>query len=286
MVTHLVSIAGGGIAGSGVARYIKLSEELMCNTLVRSRDAACIGNSVGSMNAAAFAVGMSGKQLDHLYDENYKGIFGTKRISGRAKFGGLYCDKYVNALLKKEFDVSLGELSGQHIFITAWDAVKRDVKVFSSEDKKDKDIPLWQAVRASMSAPTYFEPFGNYFDGGLCCNDPAMVGADALRMLYGKDLCFRVARFVTSGRQPSGKAPQKNEFVTTTLTKHLIPAMTMGNSANVNFSLKANGHDVFTIRPFTPDYDLADTHFVAECRTIWENEFKTTGESFVNFWLK
>ena len=58
-------------------------------------------------------------------------------------------------------------------------------KFFDSEFGKNKDIPLWQAVRASSAAPTYFAPqmievmkdqTGAFIDGGLSmANNPSLT---------------------------------------------------------------------------------------------------------------
>lgn len=282
-IAHIVSIAGGGVGGVGPVSYIAQAESVFCNTLHGVSECAFVGNSVGSINASIMALGGHGRDALQLYDKHLGGIFGTKRIRGRMGFGALYDDAYVNEVLKKEFDVQLGDINA-HLFITAWDAVKRDIKVFSTKDENDKKTYLWYAVRASMAAPTYFSPVGPYFDGGLCANDPSMVGCDAMRRHYGSDKRYKVARFVTSGKQPDSPKVDPDEFTATLLKKRLIPALTQGNSANVGYSLAANGHDVFTIRPNMRDYDLADVNFYPECQGIWESEFLRTGRDFCNWW--
>lgn len=282
-IKRIISIAGGGVAGIGPATFISRAEAFFCNALGMVASCAYAGNSVGSIIAALLAINLRGRDAVDLFCEHMGSIFGTKLVRGRMGFGPLYDDAYINDLLKKIFPMKLGSITIP-IFITAWDSVKRDIKVFSSMDPKDADIPLWCAVRASMAAPTYFAPIGPYFDGGLCCNDPSMVACDAMRMLYGKDKVYKVAQFVTSGRQPDSSMPDKNEFTTTLLKKRLIPALTQGNSAHVHYSLIANGHYPFRLRPEHHDYDLADVDFANECQSIWDDLYVREGKNFCNWW--
>lgn len=282
-IKHIVSIAGGGVAGIGPATFISHAESFFCNSLGGVSPCAYAGNSVGAIVSALLATGGRGRDAVALFDEHTEHIFGSKRLRGRMGFGGLYDDSYINYLLKKLFPMKLGKVSAQ-LFITAWDAVKRDIKVFSSMDSKDADIPLWYAVRASMAAPTYFSPLDQYFDGGLCANDPSMVACDAMRTLYGHERKYKVAQFVTSGKQPDSPKVDPDEFTTTILKKRIIPAVTQGNSAHVNYSLKANGHSPFRIRPCQRDYDLADVVFINECRAIWDTEYLLHGNDFCQWW--
>jgi len=284
--SHLISIAGGGVAAIGPVAYLALGEAVVCNRLHKARPTALIGNSGGAIDVAMLAVGMHARDCVAYFDRHQSGIFGDKQFQGRFQMAPKYNDAYAMDQLKRLFPMTLGELKGKHIFITAWNAVTRDIKVFSSEDDKDSDIPLWSAVRASMAAPTYFDPIGPYYDGGLCCNDPAMVGADAIRALYGSNIKLKVAQFVTSGKQPDSTKPKKGMSNVTTLTKVVVPAVTQGNSAHVNFSLKANGHDVFRIRPEHHDYTLDDINFSDECRGIWEQCFLDCGGNFVKWWFE
>ena len=284
--THIISQSGGGVAAIGPAAYIANAEAIICNSLRDSRNVALVGNSGGGLNVAMMCIGMRGDDMTAMHDKHCEGIFSERSMLGRAQLEPKWKDDYFMDLAKSMFPMTLGSLKGKHIYITAWDAVKRDIKVFSSEDTKDADVPLWYAVRASMAAPTYFEPVGPYYDGGLCCNDPAVVGADALRYRYGKDLCLKVAQFVTSGKQPDSPMPKQGMSSVKTLTSVVLPAVTQGNSAHVNYSLKANGHDVFRIMPEHRDYGLDDPDFVPECVSYWDKEWLDNGRNFINWWMK
>lgn len=282
--TKLISLAGGGVGAIGPVAYIAEIEAVLCNRL--AHNVPIVANSGGAIDAGFMVQDWRAKDIESYWDDHIDGVFGERSMQGRFALAPKYRDGYVMRELNKHMSVTLGALKGKHLFIVAWDKVKRDIKVFSSEDDKDKEIPLWYAVRASMAAPTYFDPLDQYYDGGLTANDPAKVGADALRMMYGKSLELRVAHFVTSGKQPDGSMPKKAMSHVKTLGDVVIPAVTQGNSANVRYSLIANGHSVFTVRPEHEDYVLDDVTFATECKDIWQQEAIKTKHKFLDWWVK
>ena len=284
--SHLISISGGGVAAIGPVAFISHAESVMCNSLPATRPTALVGNSGGAIDVAMLCIGMRGDECVAMHEQHNDSIFSERTMQGHISLAPKWSDRYFMKLAKSMFPMTLGSLKGKHIYITAWDAVRRDIKVFSSEDTKDADTPLWYAVRASMAAPTYFEPVGPYYDGGLCCNDPAMVGADALRYRYGADLRLKVTQFVTSGKQPDSPMPKQGMSTFKTLTSVVLPAVTQGNSAHVNYSLKVNGHDVFRVRPEHRDYGLDDPDFVPECVSYWDTEWLNNGRNFINWWMQ
>jgi len=47
---------------------------------------------------------------------------------------------------------------------------------------------VWQAARSSGSAPTYFQAFGRFLDGGLMSNNPTL---DVLTEIHQYNLALR-----------------------------------------------------------------------------------------------
>jgi len=100
-------------------------------------------------------------------------------------FGSRWPNKVLVEFCKKNYNVKMKDLK-KPVFITSYDYSKRRPKIFSSI--QDGDYPLWMAVLASVSAPTYFDPMGAYVDGGLFANDPSMVLAAASIDQLGADI--------------------------------------------------------------------------------------------------
>ena len=100
-------------------------------------------------------------------------------------FGSKWPNDTLIKFCANNFNVNMGDVK-KPLFIVSYDYSKRRPKIFSSV--QDKDYPLWMAILASVSAPTYFDPFGVYVDGGLFANDPSMVLAAGAISQLGADI--------------------------------------------------------------------------------------------------
>lgn len=62
----------------------------------------------------------------------------------------------------------------------------RSYNIAHGED--DSTVPIWQCIRATSAAPTFFDPMTikgvDYVDGGLLCNNPAIVALKEAKCLY------------------------------------------------------------------------------------------------------
>jgi len=271
-MTNLLAISGGGFMGIGPAMFLSSFENSVgYRTTGKGRIfGAFAGTSVGAINAAMLAADYSAKELLALHRVHLPSIFGKKRMAYTlAKCGARYDDHYVNILLKERLPMTFGEIHVP-LMIVAWDRCKRDAKVFSSLDPKDARVPVWEAVRASMAAPTYFAPWKQYFDGGMTANNPTLHGIAGLAshgVSFGKVLDIETSGTTTT----TLPLPDSNAFLASTLADDILPAITAGNSSHVPYIAKSwIGDRYMRVSPLCKDYALDDTEKAGEIEALWQ----------------
>jgi uncharacterized protein len=203
---NILSLDGGGIRGALTLGYLKKIESILqqkhgSDYLLCDHFDLIGGTSTGSIIAAALAIGKSVDEIHHLYMQLGGKIFGKKRNW----WNPLQTSKF----LKAKFDLTALEDSLKDAFGTitlgsekiktglcivakradtnsTWPLINHPQgKFFDTELGRNKNIPLWQAIRASSAAPTYFVPqmidVGNgtraaFVDGGVSmANNPALI---------------------------------------------------------------------------------------------------------------
>jgi uncharacterized protein len=203
---RILSLDGGGIRGALTLGYLKKIESILREKygkdyLLCHHFDLIGGTSTGSIIAAALAIGKSVDEIKELYMNLGGKIFGQKRDWWKpwetAKFlkAGYDYKALKESLIEAFGDITLGSdkiLTGLCIVAkradtnSIWPLINHpNGKYFNSEHGKNKDIPLWMAVRASSAAPTYFAPqmidVGNnhqaaFVDGGVSmANNPALT---------------------------------------------------------------------------------------------------------------
>lgn len=204
---RILSLDGGGIRGALTLGYLKKIE-----TILRVKESnpdllLCDyfdligGTSTGSIIASGLAIGKTVDEITQLYMDLGGKIFGKKRNWWKPWETTQY--------LKAEYDYSALEASLRAIFgdialggpeiltglcivakradtNSTWPLINHPKgKFFDTALGKNKNIPLWQAVRASSAAPTYFVPqmidvgdgmHAAFVDGGVSmANNPALT---------------------------------------------------------------------------------------------------------------
>lgn len=203
----VLSLDGGGIRGALTLGYLKKIETLLREkqnnpNLVLSDYFDLIGGtSTGSIIAAALAVGMEVDTITNKYMTLGGKIFGKKLDWWKpwetwSYLKANYNHQALEDSLKDFFgEITLGSdqiKTGLCIVAkradtnSVWPLINHPKGKFYDTDKgANKNIPLWQAVRASSAAPTYFAPqmidVGNgeraaFVDGGVSmANNPALT---------------------------------------------------------------------------------------------------------------
>lgn len=220
----LLSLDGGGIRGLMTALILQEIEKTLPNpkgrdlgetNLLRDHFDLVAGTSTGSILAAAIAIGKPLQAVIDLYETRGENIFPPvmERWSSRMlrSFSqGLSHPKYRDRPLGEELKavlchadgtpLTLGEVA-YPLLIQAFDATRHEPVVFKSKpksapEKEDHDLPLWEVVKASCSAPTFFPAHGLRYrdfpkkhaliDGGVFANNPTLI-AIAEVLAHGND---------------------------------------------------------------------------------------------------
>ena len=196
----VLSIDGGGLRGVFPAHILNCVETRLGVNLFETFDMIA-GTSTGSIIAAGIACHKKPAELISFYREYGSAIFGTRIKSWLPKkakqgFHSVYENNCIAAVLKKEFgDIKLGDIQ-KPLLIPATDVGHGGVHVFKSgysrDFTRDVDVLVSDAVLASCSAPTFFNPskVDNYLlaDGGVWANNPALAVVIDARYRLGIDL--------------------------------------------------------------------------------------------------
>ncbi len=185
---YILSVDGGGFRGLFSAHLLeRMEEEWKLDWHARFHMFA--GTSTGSILTAGLACGHSAAKLAQFYKRHGETIF-TPRFCSRFDllkiFASRYSSRTLHALLEKELgNTTLGEISVP-LILPSVDIGNGCVHVFKSRYAsgfvRDPNVRVADAVLASCSAPTYFDPHivdGKYqlTDGGLWANNPSLVAA-------------------------------------------------------------------------------------------------------------
>ena len=184
-IFNILSVDGGGIRGVFPAQILSLLEKKMKIKLENQFDMLA-GTSTGAIIVAAIASRVPMSDVVELYVKNGKEIF-KKKAPGFLSFDILWRSKYrknyLHDLLNEFFkNKRLGEIH-KPLILPATNIGNGTVHVFKSNYLpnyvRDGDVLLAEAVLASCSAPTFFDPthVGNFLlaDGGLWANNPGLL---------------------------------------------------------------------------------------------------------------
>lgn len=194
------------------------------------------GTSTGSIIAAGLFFNKDGirykaHEVAQLYVRCLENIFGQDKRNGSTDIrAAKYKPDGLNALLKIFFkdDAKVGNsFAGKPVHIYAVNKEKEDIIRFNPSSFED--VPLWQAVRASSSAPYYFPHMEFTYnthtytatDGGTVINNPAadLVAEEHLTEVYAFGAGTVEARTDECQNILLGTAQWATSFVTNTLAQ-------------------------------------------------------------------
>ncbi|TMU57470.1 patatin-like phospholipase family protein [Flagellimonas algicola] len=210
---RILSLDGGGIRGALTLGYLKKMETILRKKYDDDSLRLCDyfdligGTSTGSIIASGLAIGMEVDDIVTLYMDLGGKIFGKKHNWWKPweTFKYLKAEYDYSELAKSLLATFKNEVTGAPILMggpelktglciiakradtnSTWHIMNHPKgRFYNSEIGVNKDIPLWQAVRASSAAPTYFVPqmieVGNgetaaFVDGGVSmANNPSLA---------------------------------------------------------------------------------------------------------------
>lgn len=197
---RILSIDGGGIRGVYPAHILRCIEERHQINLFETFDMIA-GTSTGSIIAAGVATGVATADIVAMYKKHGTGIFRKKwffwldkklKSMFQPMFDSIYDARYLENVLSEIFqDKRLGDIT-KPLLIPSTDIGNGCVHVlksgYSKDFTRDNTVMVKDAVLASCSAPTYFDPhrLKEYLlaDGGLWANNPALAAViDAQKRL-------------------------------------------------------------------------------------------------------
>ena len=263
------------------------------------------GTSIGAVDTAlTIGCGMLEKSVYEIHQDHGESVFADRNLLYRTlKIGPQFDDSVIVGLLKEHCGDRTMSETEKPVYLTAYDARNRRLKVFGP---RDKDVPLWYAARCSMAATTYFSMQERRLcDGGFTANDPALVGwagyvndvlDGVIPGVSESDLKagFKILELVTSGTTPD-IGPLSNSWpIWTSLTKVILPSITAGNSSDVEYLLRTVGRylkvfvaedklKLFRVAPETPDWDLAAVENSGSCAGIWTKKFQEDQDKILEF---
>lgn len=201
---RMLSIDGGGIRGVIALEVLaRIEHELRAQTnkndLVLAEWFDFIGGtSTGAIIAAGLSIGMTVNELRVIYTEHGENMFKKAHVLERVT-RNRYCHSQLEDMLKQTFGASttLGSNKIQTLLMlvlrnattdSPWPITNNPNAKFNVRgkvgDENNLDIPLWQLVRASTAAPTFYMPeqikigkkTHTFVDGALTpYNNPAFM---------------------------------------------------------------------------------------------------------------
>ena len=173
MSHRLLSIDGGGVRGVVALEVLARIEQLLRD---ESGDPELVlgdwfdyvgGTSTGAIIAGGVAMGLPVSRIQQLYRENMHSIFTRAGIFDLVR--ARYDEEGIETVLRREFgeDRTLGSADLRCLLLlglrntstgSPWPVSSNPSGRYNQGPGSNLDLPLWQLVRASSAAPTFFVP--------------------------------------------------------------------------------------------------------------------------------
>jgi patatin-like phospholipase/acyl hydrolase len=208
---RVLCLDGGGIRGMLPAMLVAEIER-RCDAPASVLFDLIAGTSTGGIIAMGLAMpGENGKPAFSaadgvaIYRDKGPSIFAKGGMDVLHSLGGLAGERYPADGLEEILHHTFGELrltdALTEVLVCAYEISRRETYVFSSHRARTdpgQDVFMWQAVRSTTAAPTFFEPsrivdpagrIHVLIDGAVYANSPAMCAfAEIQQNHHGSDL--------------------------------------------------------------------------------------------------
>ena len=181
----VLSLRGGGVRG-----IISL---VFLNKIYNKHKFDLItGTSTGSIIAAGLSINMQPQEILDIYLKSIKNIFSNSIWYKIKSANGLLLPKYEDYKLEEMLKSVFGNIKLSETKIpfmcNAYNITKDEPVFFKSYKDNANDLYLWEVIKASCSAPTYFKNTNisgyKMVDGGISDNDMSLCGFIELKKLY------------------------------------------------------------------------------------------------------
>jgi patatin-like phospholipase/acyl hydrolase len=245
----MLAVDGGGIRGVISLKILQRIEQILIeksgNHQYRLADYFdyIAGTSTGGIIAAGLSLGMSVADVLNFYSENGKDMFDKASIVRRLRY-----EFNSEPLAKKLRDVfgattTLGSTEIETLLLlvmrnattdSPWPICNNPFAKYNNPEHPacNLDMPLWQLVRASAAAPTYFPP------ETLVCGDKSFIFVDGGVTMYNNPAFQMFLMATVSNYWPL--APLERRGWKTGVDDILVVSVGSGTSARENLSLTVN----------------------------------------------
>jgi len=249
----LLAIDGGGIRGVLSLNVLEQIEQLLIKESKRDDYRLAdyfdyvAGTSTGGIVAAGITIGMSVKEILDFYLNNGGAMFDKASILRRFQYQ--YHSEPLALQLQNVFgkETTLGAPELETLLLLVMRNATTDSPWPISNNPFAKynqtthgacnlHFPLWQLVRASTAAPTYFPP------EVISCRDKPFIFVDGGVTMYNNPT-FQMFLMATVDRYWA-QAPVESRGWKTGVDDMLIVSVGTGTSAGENYSLKADEMNV------------------------------------------
>lgn len=197
----ILAIDGGGIRGIFAAKLLEL---IAAKYPLLSKVNLLAGTSTGAIIAACLSADMPPERITALYKAAGPSIFSRKFFLGPRLIEKALQSPYdimrLQAILRQVFSKTKLCAAKKPLIIPTTDLKTGRAHIFKSYDC-DPKLPLYKAVQASCSAPTYFDPSivdGCLLaDGGMWANNPSQVALGQALQHFGAD--YREVKIISIG---------------------------------------------------------------------------------------
>ncbi len=176
----VLALKGGGYKGLYQALILLYIEKLYGKPINEMFD-LIVGTSIGSINAFALSIGTSAEEIVNTYmDKKGRKVFSQNILTQLNNINfSKYPEKNIGDFIKGFFGNKTMKDCKTKTMSLAYNLTKRQPFLFQSYDREE-DVLIYDATKASCSAPTYF-PSHSYkgdllTDGGVMFNDPSLIG--------------------------------------------------------------------------------------------------------------
>jgi uncharacterized protein len=210
---NVLTITGGGIRGYITLQMLVDLESKLKRPLYSYFDYIG-GTSTGAIIAAMLSVGHTAKEVVEYYEKLGPAVF-KSRFWRPGVFGlPKYSDRELNKNLRQVFGKMKMSEALTNLVIPSYNISDRSKYIFKSYSKQGTEDTIFDAVRSSASAPSYFRPHtisgDMYIDGGLVINNPSqLVFTEALYAIRrNKGTKINVFSFGTGRKDTEIKLPK------------------------------------------------------------------------------